>query len=76
MKLEEYIEKRKMNLVTFSKHSNVSYTSLWNLIKLGRDVRGSILIQLEKETQGMCTVQEIYNDYVRDRPKKKLETLE
>ena len=72
MKLEEYIEKNKIDLVTFAKKSKVSYTTLRNLMVLGRDVRGSVLMRLEEVTWGLCTAQQIYNDYVKEKPEKSL----
>lgn len=69
MKLEEYIENHKIDLVTFAKKSKVSYTTLRNLIVLGRDVRGSVLMKLEKVTWGLCTAQQIYADYVKHEKK-------
>lgn len=67
MKLEEYIKLHNIDLVTFAKNSKVSYTTLRNLIVLGRDVRGGVLKKLQDVTWGMCTMEQIYSDYVKQK---------
>jgi predicted transcriptional regulator len=74
MKLEDYIRERKITINQFAKELDITATCLYRLIETGRDVRGSTLVAIEEATKGMCTMQEVYRDYVKK--KKKIETIE
>jgi len=53
-----------------AKNMGISYASLINLFS-GRDVRGSILVQIEQFTDGEVSCLEIYAEFVEKKTKKR-----
>lgn len=66
MKLSQFFEETGMPITIFSKRSGVTTATLYNLFQ-GRDVRGSVLISIERATKGKVSAKEIYEEYVEEK---------
>ena len=65
MRLTKYLRlgKRKMSVLTLSELAGISTVTVYNLMG-GRDVKGSILMKIERATGGKVKCRDLYEEFV------------
>lgn len=67
MKLSEYLKKERIQLQELCEKAEITRATLFNLMCVGRDVRGSVLAKIENATDGKVTCMELYKEYIEPR---------
>ncbi len=71
MYLSEFIKESGITKIHIATKSGINYATLINLIS-GRDVRGSVLVKIERFTNGQVTCEDLYSEFVERKTKKSL----
>ena len=73
MKLSKYLEQDtepKNTIKGLARKAKITFATIHNLMN-GRDVKGSILVKIQRATNGIVTCEEMYSEFVENSKKKK-----